>query len=79
MTSRAPKQWVLTKNETINTYESWKQNIQYVLSLDASFAPFLAEGSSWEKKTRNNNEERRKTNDERQRKKEERRHYMRTR
>ena len=40
MTSRAPKQWVLTKNETINTYESWKQNIQYVLSLDASFAPF---------------------------------------
>ena len=48
---RAPKQWLLTKKETINTYETWRQNLMYVLSLDRSFTPFLAEGFSWEKKT----------------------------
>ena len=50
---RAPKQWSLTRNETITTYESWKQNLIYVLSLDTNFAPFLITGAVWDKKTRN--------------------------
>ena len=47
----APKQWPLTKNETITSYESWRQNFAYTLSLDTHFAPFL--GTSWQKKSRN--------------------------
>jgi len=50
--NRAPKQWCLSKNETLTSFESWKQNLLYTLSLDANFAPFLGEGSSWLKKTR---------------------------
>ena len=41
--SRAPKQWSLTKNESITSFEAWWQNLQYSLSLDANFAPFLAD------------------------------------
>ena len=51
-TPRAPKQWALTKTETVNTYENWKQNLQYTLSLDPNFAPFLIEGFKWTKKTK---------------------------
>ena len=50
---RAPKQWSLGKKETVNSFESWKQNLSYVLSLDPNFAPFLVSGATWEKKTRN--------------------------
>lgn len=52
MATRAPKQWCLTKTETINSFENWKQNLIYTLSLDANFAPFLVEGASWLKKSR---------------------------
>ena len=45
--NRAPKQWSLTKNETITTFEAWRQNLQYSLSLDANFAPFLADTFTW--------------------------------
>ena len=38
---RAPKQWQLTKIETIISYESWRQNLIYVLSLDKIFVRFL--------------------------------------
>lgn len=51
-THRAPKQWCLSKIETINSFENWKQNLLYTLSLDNNFAPFLADGSTWQKKTR---------------------------
>ena len=54
-TPRAPKQWSLTKTETVTSFENWRQNLQYVLSLDANFAPFLITGASWEKKGRTNN------------------------
>ena len=47
MAARAPKQWVLTKHETITTYESWKQNLLYILSLDVNFAEFLAATAVW--------------------------------
>lgn len=52
-TSRAPKQWCLTKIETVNTFENWRQNLLYTLSLDKNFAPFLVTGTWWEKKTKN--------------------------
>ncbi|KAL5006931.1 hypothetical protein ScPMuIL_015737, partial [Solemya velum] len=52
-THRAPKQWCLGKNETPNSFENWKQNLQYTLSLDPNFAPFLIDAFTWEKKTRN--------------------------
>ncbi|KAI8484911.1 hypothetical protein Bbelb_373180 [Branchiostoma belcheri] len=50
-TARAPKQWCLTRTETINSFENWKSNLIYVLSLDQSFAPFLADGVTWMKRT----------------------------
>ena len=49
---RAPKQWPLTKNETITSFEAWRQNLQYTLSLDTNFAIFLIEDSTWLKKTK---------------------------
>ena len=49
--ARAPKQWTLTKNETINTFENWKQNLEYTLSLDPNFTPFLEPGTTWLKRT----------------------------
>ena len=51
---RAPKQWCLTKHESITSFENWRQNLIYTLTLDANFAPFLAEGCTWEKKTKAN-------------------------
>ena len=38
--------------ETITSFESWRQNLKYVLSLDANFAAFLVDGFEWDKKTR---------------------------
>ncbi len=51
-TARAPKQWCLSKCETISSFESWRQNLLYILTLDPNFAPFLVEGASWLKKSR---------------------------
>ena len=51
MAIRAPKQWTLTKNETITSFEAWRQNLQYTLSLDPNFASYLLEDSTWLKKT----------------------------
>ena len=48
----APKQWCLTKNESVNSFENWKQNLTYTLSLDTNFAPFLILGASWNKLSR---------------------------
>ena len=44
---RAPKQWALTKQETITSFEAWHQNLQYILSLDPNFAVFLLEDTTW--------------------------------
>jgi len=46
---RIPKQWQLTKTETINSFESWRANLIYSLSLDRNFAPFLVNGVTWQK------------------------------
>ncbi|KAI8483106.1 hypothetical protein Bbelb_391250 [Branchiostoma belcheri] len=49
--NRAPKQWALSKHETINSFENWRSNLLYVLSLDPNFSPSLANGFTWQKKT----------------------------
>ena len=49
---RAPEQWSLSKNESINSFENWRQNLVYTLSLDTNVAPFLADGTTWGKKTK---------------------------
>ena len=51
-THRAPKQWCLTKSETVNSFENWRQNLLYTLSLDSNFAPFLIDGTTWLKATK---------------------------
>ena len=51
MTTRAPKQWSLTKHETITSFEAWKQNLQYTLLLDMNFAAFLGDHVTWQKKS----------------------------
>ena len=51
-TIRAPKQWSLTKSETITSFEAWRQNLKhYHCLLDRNFAPVPVEGSTWIKKT----------------------------
>ncbi len=51
MAARAPKQWALTRNETITSFENWRQNLSYILSLDNGFQPFLADDATWQKKS----------------------------
>ena len=51
---RAPKQWQLTKDETITTFESWRQNLLYILTLDSNFSEFLAEDFAWVEKSATN-------------------------
>ena len=50
---RAPKQWRLTKTETVTSFEKWRQNLVYTLSLDVQSAHFLLDGATWLKKTKN--------------------------
>ena len=52
--ARAPKQRELTKNETVTTFNSWKENLIFILSLESKFAPFLISTASWEKKSSSN-------------------------
>ena len=49
--NRAPKQWSLTPNETLNTFKNWKENLTYTLSLDSSFKPLLKDNVTWGKLT----------------------------
>lgn len=51
-THHTPKQWSLSKTETVNSFENWKQNSVYTLSLYSHFAPFHADGVTWGKKTK---------------------------
>ncbi|CAC5371069.1 unnamed protein product [Mytilus coruscus] len=52
--TRAPKQWSLSKVETITSFEAWRLNLQYTLSLDQNFAAFLVDGFTLLKKTNAN-------------------------
>ena len=49
--NKAPKQWQLTKEETLNSYNNWKANMIYTLSLDKNFAPFVVATATWQKET----------------------------
>ena len=49
-TQRAPKQWCLTKTETVNSFENWRQNLIYTLSLDTNFTQFITTDANWGKK-----------------------------
>ena len=49
--TRAPKQWQLTRSETINSFNNWKENLIYTLSLDKNFTDYVKEGATWGKKT----------------------------
>ena len=49
--TRAPKQWSLTKHKTITSFQAWRQNLEYTLSLDHRFASFLADGVTWLEKS----------------------------
>ena len=51
MAQRAPRQWSLTKEESVNSFESWRQNLLYIFSLDHNFARYLADGFTWQRKT----------------------------
>ena len=50
--SRAPKQWCLTKTETANSIEVWRENFIFILNEDARFAPFLRPDVTWKNTSR---------------------------
>ena len=52
-TPSAPKQCCLTNTKTVTSFENWRQNLVYTLSLDAQFALFPLDGATWLKKTKN--------------------------
>ena len=47
----APKQWKLSENEDYTSYEAWRQNLLYHLTLQPKFVPYLKEGATWKKKS----------------------------
>ena len=48
---KPPKQQKLTANETITTFENWRQNLLFLLRCEASFAPYLEDSRTWLKKS----------------------------
>lgn len=48
---RPPKQTKLTANETITTFENWRQNLLFLLRTEERFAPYLEDDCTWAKKT----------------------------
>ena len=44
----APKQRHLEKEETLNSFNAWKDNLIYIISLNANFTPYLADGAEWQ-------------------------------
>ena len=51
---RAPKERTLTTNETLTSFENWRQTLLYSASLNPAFAPFLRDNATWQKRTRTN-------------------------
>ena len=49
---RAPKQRELTENESLQTFESWRQNLVFQLRSDTQFTPFFAPALTWTRKRR---------------------------
>ena len=46
---RPPKQWVLQETETITSFANWQSNINYHLSLNNDFAPYIEPTFTWHK------------------------------
>ena len=46
---KSPKPRVLHEGETITSFSSWKSNMEYNLSLNNEFAPFLDSAFTWSK------------------------------
>ena len=44
---RPPRPWVLTEEETINSFANWQSNLKYYISLNDEFAPYLT--AEWQK------------------------------
>ena len=44
---KARKLEALTENETISSFTSWKQNLEFHLASCNNFAPFIAPDSTW--------------------------------
>ena len=49
MAAKALKQWALTEEETITSFESWKSNLLYILGLEEKFQPLLEQNLTWKK------------------------------
>lgn len=52
-THRAPKQWAFQRHK-LNSFENWRQNLIYSLSLDRSFSLYLSHDARWAKKSQKN-------------------------
>ena len=48
----ALKQWPLSENETLITFESWRSNLLFRLNSEPRFAIFLLDGVEWRKVSR---------------------------
>ena len=49
---KAPKQWALPSDATVNQFEAWKNNLIFTLSLDKVNTNFLKDDSTWRKQTK---------------------------
>ena len=45
--AQAPKQWKLSTDETLTSFTNWKENLVYILSLNAAFSEFLPNNFVW--------------------------------
>ena len=45
--AQAPKQWKLSTEETLTSFTNWKENLVYILSLNADFSEFIANDFVW--------------------------------
>ena len=52
--TRGPKPWKLTEEESFSSFTSWKHNILYSLAQEPTFKPFLESGATWERLTSDN-------------------------
>lgn len=47
---KAPRLWALTENKTITSFEAWRSNMAYSMSLNPDFVEFCSADFTWSKK-----------------------------
>lgn len=52
--AKAPKPWKLTEEETLSSYNAWKNNLLYYCKCDNDFNPFVQKDVKWTKVSPNN-------------------------